>query len=257
MSEFSMDWTTPTEQDRFDSMLASISKHADYIDKTMNRSYRAGRWNDFGFALAWKTHASRFLQIPKMVIREDIETETGAVPPKSGVYISTEHPDGALQFAWTGNDSGRLKECATFNALGKKALADLGRLKLWLDQNAMLSFVHQNSNLPELNQDSFYEDSMVPDLAPGLIARNAFTSAPSRWCYVELLRGECEAVADEINDVRPAEQRFEPGTRCNVGGFYFTPAAANSRKYFEDGEIFPNTNSTYGNTIWQWDEKQD
>lgn len=256
MAEFSMQWTSPAEEEQFEAMFASISEYAGYIDDTMEKGQVDGRWDDFGLALAWQEHASKFPRLPKFRIREDIKCEHGKIPPKTGVYISSEYPDGALQFAWNGNEYGKLLECSIFNDLGRKALATVGRSKLWLDEEAMLEFVQKNANAPELIEDPFYSESFTRDLAPSLVGLNAFTSAPSRWCYVELLEGEFEEIVTEIDQSVHEERRVEAGKRCETSGFYFSPASSGSRRFFGQGEVFPKLDSAYGNTIWQWDEKQ-
>jgi hypothetical protein len=256
MAEFSTQWALPAEEEKFDAMFASITKYARYIDQTMEKGQVDSRWRDFGFALAWREHAPKFPQLPKFRIREDINCKTGEIPPKTGVYISSEYPDGALQFAWNGNEYGELLECSIFNDLGRKALATVGRSKLWLDGDAMLAFVQNNANAPELKGDSFYSDAFTPKRAAGLVARNAFTSAPSNWCYVEILEGEFEEIGNATDQPEHEERRVEAGKRCEISGFYFSPAALRSRRFFGQGEIFPKIDSDYGNTIWQWDEKQ-
>jgi hypothetical protein len=60
------------------------------------------------------------------------------------------------------------------------------------DGNAMLRSVLDNLSNPDLTKDPFFEESPTPDLAPSLVARNAFASHPSRWCYVELIKDEFE-----------------------------------------------------------------
>lgn len=256
MAEFSLHWMTVSEQEKFDEMLDSVVRYAMEIDYTMNSIYRAGRWTDFGFTMAWMRHASHFKDFPKFKLQEDITCKTGEVPPKTGVYISTDYPEGSLQFAWNGNDYGKLRECSIFNDLGKKALAAVGRSKLWVDGDAMLGFVQQNLTSPELLSDSYFSKSHTTVLAPSLVARNAFTSAPSNWCYIELVEGEFEPVDTEPDQAPVSSQRrFAFGEVCEVSGFYFTPASG-SRRYFQAGDIFAGSNSDYGETIWQWDEKQ-
>ncbi|RYE72516.1 MAG: hypothetical protein EOO81_03150 [Oxalobacteraceae bacterium] len=257
MAEFSMQWTLPAEQEQFEAMFASITKYAGYIDDTMNKSQIDSRWDDFCLAVAWQEHESIFPRLPNFRIREDISCETGDIPPKTGVYISSEYPDGALQFAWNGNEYGELLECSIFNDLGRKALASVGRHKLWLDENAMLVFVQKNANAPELNEDPFYSESFTPDLAPSLVANNAFTSARSKWYYMELVEGEFEEIGTETDQLEHREHRVEAGNRCEMSGFYFSPASPGSRRFYAQGETFPKLDSAYGNTIWQWDEKQD
>jgi hypothetical protein len=48
--------------------------------------------------------------------------------------------------------------------------------------------------------------------------------------------------------------RVAAGKTCPQTGFYFTPALPESRKRFTEGEVMPSLDSTYGETIWQWDE---
>lgn len=259
MSEFSMDWTTPNEQEKFDSMFASTTHYAAYIDETMDRTHCAGQWDDFSFALAWEEHANLFSRIPKFRVREDITSKTGEIPPKTGVYISSDFPNASMQFAWNGDKYGKLLECSIFNGLGQRALDTVGRSKLWLDDNAMLAFVERNANAPELINDPFYSPSPKPHLAASLVARNAFTSITTKWYYVELLSGGFDSI-EEAEDVEVAvgfkELRKDAGSLCEQSGFYFTPAAFGSRRHFELGDIFPAIDSNYGHTIWQWDEKQ-
>lgn len=252
-----MQWTLPAEEEQFDAMFTDITKYASYIDNTMEKGQVDGRWRDFGLTLAWQEHASRFLKLPKLRICENITCKTGEIPPKTGVYVSSEYPDGALQFAWNGNEYGEVLECSIFNDLGQKALTTVGRQKLWLDKEAMLAFVQKNANAQELKEDSFYSEAFIPDLAPSLVARNAFTSAPSKWCYVELLEGEFEDIDPETDQSEHQERRVEANKHCETSGFYFSPASPGSRRFFSQGDIFPKLDSAYGNTIWQWDEKQD
>lgn len=257
MAEFSMRWALPAEEEQFDAMFASITRYAGYIDDTMEKGQVDSRWDDFCLTLAWQEHASKFPRLPVLRIRDDISCKTGDIPPKTGVYISSDCPDGALQFAWNGNEYGELLECSIFNDLGRRALADVGRSKLWLDGDAMLEFVRKNANDAQLKEDPFYSEDFTPDLAPSLVARNAFTSAPSKWFYVERLEGEFEEIDAEADQVEREERRVEAGKHCEMSGFYFSPASPRSRRFFGQGDIFPRLDSTYGNTIWQWDEKQD
>lgn len=47
--------------------------------------------------------------------------------------------------------------------------------------------------------------------------------------------------------------RIEAGQPCNKAGYWFTPAQANSRRYFKQGEIMPKiSDSHWGDTIWYW-----
>ena len=197
MSEYSMHWTTPEEQDQFDRKFAELYRYAGYIDKTMDRTTLATRWDDFGLTVAWQKHAPRYPSLPKLRVDTNIGANSGQLPPRTGVYVSADDVDATLQFAWTGSPEGRLLDATTFNAVGRAALAEAGRGKLWVDGDVMLRFVRANSANPDLMRDTFFEDSKTPDLAPSLVARNSFMSHPSRWYYVELVKDEFEPIETE------------------------------------------------------------
>ncbi|NAT26194.1 PoNe immunity protein domain-containing protein [Pseudomonas syringae] len=47
--------------------------------------------------------------------------------------------------------------------------------------------------------------------------------------------------------------RVVAGAPCTKTGYWFTPAQANSRRHFQQGEIMPRiSNSTWGDTLWYW-----
>jgi hypothetical protein len=257
MSEFSMQWMDPKEQDRFDKQFAELYHYASNIDDTMSKTARAGRWDDFNLTMAWRENIRHFPTLPKFRILKDVVAVSGFLPPRTGVYVPIDNPEASLQFAWTGSSTGKLLECSTFNNLGKAALAAVGRKRLWTDGNAMLDFVLKNLSSPELVNDPFFEDSKNPDLAPSLVARNAFTSHPSRWCYVDILEGEFEEIESEAEESQLENRRYESGAVCPIQGMYFTPAQVGSRRRFLTGEVFSDLGGQYGKTIWQWDLKQD
>jgi hypothetical protein len=257
IAEFSMQWSTPEEEQQFDKMFAELYQYARYIDQTMDRTSNATRWTDFGLSLAWQNHAAGFSTIPKFVARLDLATESGQLPPRTGVYVSMDDSDATLQFAWTGSLDGKLLDGTTFNRTGRAAATAVGRTKLWTDGEAMLRFVLDNLSNPDLAKDPFFEDSRTPELALSLVARNAFTACPSRWCYVEIIKDEFEPAALDVEEMPQQTGRFEVGQQCTREGFYFSPADARSRRYFQFGEQFPLLGSEYGKTIWQWDQSQD
>jgi hypothetical protein len=65
-----------------------------------------------------------------------------------------------------------------------------------------------------------------------------------------ILQGE--AVASDAQ----ARLRAAAGESCPRSGYWFTPAAANSRRRFNQGDVMPDMNSAYGATIWQYDDNQ-
>ncbi len=50
--------------------------------------------------------------------------------------------------------------------------------------------------------------------------------------------------------------RCPAGQPCPKAGYWLTPAKADSRRLFKAGEIMPRFEGDYGETIWQWDERQ-
>jgi hypothetical protein len=55
----------------------------------------------------------------------------------------------------------------------------------------------------------------------------------------------------ESSQVTP--ERIVSGQPCTRAGYWFTPAQAHSRRYFEQGEIMPRFDqSDWGETLWYW-----
>jgi hypothetical protein len=50
--------------------------------------------------------------------------------------------------------------------------------------------------------------------------------------------------------------RVDGGNQCPKAGYYFSPAKANSRRWFKRDELMPILESEYGLTIWQYDDNQ-
>lgn len=80
---------------------------------------------------------------------------------------------------------------------------------------------------------------------------------PATWTLVE-------RVADSGGGTPGATDPFAAGIRlrceaghpCPQAGWWFTPASADSRRHFQHGQVMPDSHSSYGATIWQWDERQ-
>lgn len=52
--------------------------------------------------------------------------------------------------------------------------------------------------------------------------------------------------------------RVESGQPCPKAGYWFTPALANSRRHFKQGELMPSfDNSSWGATLWYWSAEDD
>ncbi|GFM78324.1 MULTISPECIES: PoNe immunity protein domain-containing protein [Pseudomonas] len=51
----------------------------------------------------------------------------------------------------------------------------------------------------------------------------------------------------------PQVARLDAGQHCSKTGYWFTPAQANSRRHFQQGEIMPSfSDSKWGDTFWYW-----
>lgn len=64
----------------------------------------------------------------------------------------------------------------------------------------------------------------------------------------------CDALTGNKADA--VRLRCEAGQACPREGWWFTPAKANSRRRFQQGEAMPAFSTDFGSTIWQWDERQ-
>ncbi|PWF39530.1 hypothetical protein C7C56_026580 [Massilia glaciei] len=196
LSEVPLPGNGPAGWEAFEAAFEGISLYAGRIDKTMAQSGTAGERDDSCFTGAWTERAGCFSRFPQFRVHTDEVAETGQVPHRTGVYVSSDDPHAALQFAWVGGQGGRLLEGVTFNPLGLAALESVGRQRLWLDEVAMLRVVQANLNNADLNADPGFECAEIAELAPSLIARNAFTSRAMKWHYVEKIDGAFE----EINE---------------------------------------------------------
>ncbi|MFS2026035.1 hypothetical protein [Massilia sp. CT11-137] len=260
LDEFSMNWATPDEEEKIQSVLKEISRYAMNIDYTMD-DWPKSRWDDYGFAYNYPEFSVQFPRIPKFRVRTDVTAESSKAPPRTGVYVSSDDPHAALQFAWTGGGGGKLRPASTFNEIGLDALQYVGRKDLWFDQAKMLAFVQSQKYAPLLAREVVIDGKPNPYLAPSAVACSAFTDIPSNWYFVEIINDEFEDIAvvseDDSRTINTQERlRVEGGHAFVRAGYWFTPAKAGSRRYFKDGEIMPAFGTDYGVTFWQWDENQ-
>jgi hypothetical protein len=258
MNEYSMQWATPEEEQRFTDVLEAIGRYAAKIDDTLSDSHDS-RWSDSAFAYYYKEFAAQFPRIPKFRVRTDVQAETGKTPPRTGVYVAQDDPHAALQFGWVGGGGGKLRPSETFNDIGLDALNAVGRKDLWFDDQKMFDFATSRKYAALFKDHLYYDGQPAPDLAPSAVSREAFTDRPCKGYFVELINGEFEDIAQDDNAVpaAPARLRVEGGQPCPEAGFYFTPARTGSRRRFAQGETMPDFDAHYGKTIWQWDTEQD
>ena len=80
---------------------------------------------------------------------------------------------------------------------------------------------------------------------------------PTVWILVECIVDAGGGIPGEIDLIKAGVRlRCDASQTCPMTGYWFTPAATNSRKHFKQGDVMPDFKSDYGLTIWQWDEQQ-
>lgn len=255
--QFSMQWATEAEEQRYQDAVRLINELAGPIDNTLE-NYGPGRWSDYGFMSRYPAFAKQNLMIPSFRIRSDIVCESGKPAPRTGVYISANDPLASLQFAWAGPHPCVLRNAATFNEIGRAALAHVGRANLWIDFPAMFDFVTRGPFSRLLAPSLTIYGTTYPTFAPSIVAKSAFEHVPSTWYFVEVAEemAVSSALSWEPSSLSVPPARMRAGDVCEVGGFYFTPAAQNSRRFVAAGERFPTISSDYGEAFWQWDPQQ-
>lgn len=84
---------------------------------------------------------------------------------------------------------------------------------------------------------------------------------PAGWILIERVPGEfvdnplTDLLQDNAALIRV--ERVPAGKSCPQSGWWYTPAKSDSRRYFKQGESFPNVeDSEYGDTFWLWSPNQ-
>ena len=86
------------------------------------------------------------------------------------------------------------------------------------------------------------------------------TSTPCLWTLIERIAdsGGGTPGQDNVSGTDARVQRVPGGQACPMAGWWYTPAAAGSRRYFNKGDVMPKIEgSAYGDTYWLWDANQD
>ncbi|AZE48867.1 hypothetical protein C4K04_3195 [Pseudomonas chlororaphis] len=79
------------------------------------------------------------------------------------------------------------------------------------------------------------------------------TYSPYGNCFEEESTARWYARFDQEEAQPKTPARLEAGQPCSVAGYWFTPAQANSRRYFDQGETMPSfSGSNWGDTLWYW-----
>lgn len=98
------------------------------------------------------------------------------------------------------------------------------------------------------------EDLIHPETGEKYDEQKIYKKVECTWYLIE--RSENNRASEAGTSQTNQLLRITAGNRCPRAGFYFTPAFPDSRKHFAQGEMMPSLDSTYGQTIWQWDENQ-
>jgi hypothetical protein len=257
VAEYSTDWTTPGEERFLQLALATISEYAAQYDTSVN--VYENRWDDYCFAYVYPAFARMNVRTPKFEVREEFSVDTGEVAKRTGVYVALDDPHASMQFVWSGSEGIKLRAANTFNEIGLAALSSVGRNSLWFDDEKMFDFATAGPYSRRFHDLVYSCDEPNPPLAPSAVARSAFMSKPCRWALVDIVVNEFEEI--NLSDEPGAAEthipnRIAAGDRFVEAGYYFTPAAAGSRRFFAADEIAPDLNSSYGKTLWQWDADQ-
>lgn len=77
--------------------------------------------------------------------------------------------------------------------------------------------------------------------------------SPYGDCFDEESTARWYARFDQPESAQAIPERIPAGEPCTRTGYWFTPAQANSRRYFAQGEIMPRfEQSSWGETLWYW-----
>ena len=260
ISEHSSMWMTVEEEERFKAEFDKVQAHARRIDSVCGSGGQK-RMKDRMMFDAWQKYGHLYPRLPLFRVRTDVEGESGKMPLRTGVYVAQDDPNATLQFGWTGNSDGRLGESITFNALGLKALAAVGRGALWGDEAKITRFVSEAFKRGEMtDRDGFdpgHEND--PHWAPAILGGQSYTQRPCKWYFVEMIDGEYDDEAETVESSAPVSTHrpnVPAGTPCPEAGWWFTPVKPDSRRYFKQGETMPALTSDYGQTFWQWSPDQ-
>lgn len=98
------------------------------------------------------------------------------------------------------------------------------------------------------------EDLIDPRSGEKYDEQNIYKKVECTWYLIE--RSENNKASDSSPAHAYQFLRIAAGNMCPRAGYYFTPAAPGSRRRFVEGEVMPSLSSTYGQTIWQWEEGQ-
>jgi hypothetical protein len=199
VEEYSTQWATVDEEQTFEKTVRAISHYAHYIDLTLD-DYFGSRWTDSEFGHAFPEFAVQHVRIPRFRVRTDVIGESGKTPIRTGVYVSQDDPNAALQFAWTGNGGGRLRPSKTFSGIGLEALRKIGRNDLWFNDEKMFEFATTSQYATLFRPTVYMLGEERRDFASIAISDEAFVDRPCKWYFVETVNGEFEDIAEKSSE---------------------------------------------------------
>lgn len=100
-----------------------------------------------------------------------------------------------------------------------------------------------------------FNDLLDPETGEKYGEEPRHEKTPCVWYMVERITDVDRSSMPNSFDLQE-HRRIPAGNICRETGFYFTPAASDSRRYFTSGDVMPEINTEYGITIWQWDVNQ-
>lgn len=259
LDETSSRWMTEEEEDGFKKQFEAVFSYASRIDEAAGSG---GQRNlkDSSMVAHWKTYGGHFPRLPQFRVRTDVIGETDKRPPRTGVYVPQDDPYGTLQFAWTGNSDGILGDAKTFNDKGLAAVKTIGRNALWQDEQKMMAYVIQALQKKQLQPANGIDWKEVDDLIAArlVLYPQVYKERPCKWYFVEMIDGEFDdGTEEEETGIEPARRPNVPANQpCPEAGWWYTPAQANSRRYFKQGDTMPSIGGDYGQTFWQWASDQ-
>jgi len=81
--------------------------------------------------------------------------------------------------------------------------------------------------------------------------------ADTTWTLVERIADTGGGIPGDSDPLKSGVRlRCQANQPCPRAGWWFTPAKQGSRRHFTQGEAMPEFKTDYGQTIWQWDERQ-
>ena len=106
--------------------------------------------------------------------------------------------------------------------------------------------LHIQENI-RLTVDGRWEDDDILD---------TYLTGPIDWPANWMDDLPADVIAAAQGSVSEQRANVPAGQPCPEAGWWFTPAKADARRYFKQGEIMPALGGDYGQTFWQWSPDQ-